>query len=177
MRLIGKKPKKIIVTAVFSAGIFFSHHALADEISFSAFSEMKDSATRIGTYLGVLGACNHNEELNKSLSSPMIRGIMGDAWDPSTTLTSTEVKEIVLEAMEESGLGFEKLSALDDIIRTRRTEVQSEATVQFNVNFQSALRICLDVMPNSVGFEKIEILPDDPIERINFFAKISPLSQ
>ena len=160
--------------AVVAVGFFvMSKGSEEKKLSFSQMSEIKSSASRIGTYLGMLGACLNDEKLGNALGTESIAGM----WDPSKTLTVDQVKSKVITAMEESGLGNDDLSEIDNIIRDRQNEVQQGASADIAVNFEAGLNICIAVMSQTAVFEKKTILPDDPIERINVFAKISPLSQ
>ena len=165
----------VVVLAITASSLALFKGTPKKEISFAQMSEIKSSASTIGIYLGALSACLNDEKLNNALKDPMTKSLIGSIWDPESTLTADVVKSKVVAAMEKSGLDNSDLEKIDDIIREQQVAAQKDASSQISSNFEGGLNFCISIMSQTAVFNKEQVLPEDPVDRINAFAKITLL--
>ena len=147
----------------------------AEKISFSEYSELKSSAADVGKYLGVLEACENNKKLMEILKDPLMLGMMAaTGWNPDDDPRTDDINKLVIDNMEATGLEFSMLSELDDIMRNARNEFSNKARTSLELEFENSSSFCISVLTQASVFLKDEVLPDDPIERMKTYAKISP---
>ena len=159
--------------------------AIAEDLSITQLSSMKQSARTLGKYLGVMDACEtavSSSDQYLQLFALSVSAEKARSGSKSEQISSDAVKGAIISAMEKSEYSAGSLSVIDDVIEQVRMEVEGQALQQFTLNSRdlgNAMRskndvgLCVEVWEQSSKFVDASGLTGDVIKDLEIMAGYS----